>query len=104
MYKGRVGGGWGGKWGYDGGWLVNPPVDTFGLAIGPDKHPHRSQRPLEGVTDVFTQLQKTTALLLLVLPIDPKAHIMNTHGLTGPGSHVKKQTWLRTYVSFISLF
>ena len=83
------GGEWG--WGGGGGRWVKPPSRHVWPSYRPDKHPHRPQRPLEGVTDVFSQLQKTTALL--VLPIGPKSHVMNTRGSTGPrSSRVKNQT------------
>ena len=79
-----------------GGGLTSP-VDTFGLAVGHvEKHPHRPQSPLEGIRDVFTQLQCHMALL--VLPTGPKTSVMNPHGLTGQISRVKKQTWLCTVV------
>ena len=81
-------------WGGGGGRWVKPPSRHVWPSYRPDKHP---QRPLEGVTDVSNQLQKTTAFL--VLPIGLKAHVMNIRGLTGPGSsRVKKQTWLHRLV------
>ena len=64
----------------------------------PEKHPQRS---LEGVRYTFTKLQDTRDLL--VLPTGPKAHVMDTCGLTRLRTSCVKKADLVTYNCFISV-
>ena len=96
---GRWGGGWGGVEGVGGG--LNPPVNTFGLAVGQRSILTGHRGPLEGITDAFTQLQKT--IVLLVLPTGPKSHVMNTRGLDRAKNQPCKKADLARYTCSISV-